>query len=159
MPVSSTSHAVLLITGDDDGCVPLTRAFLRATPKVHLSSVNGAPEGREYLSGAGEYADRVSYPTPQVILLDPDKEPNEALAVLEWLKENSALRCIPVVILTGLNESRVIDQAYALGASSCLLKSVDEEVTNDLATGIACMQHWSATFSRRAQTSVVRRTD
>jgi DNA-binding NarL/FixJ family response regulator len=94
-----------------------------------------------------------------VILLDPDKEPNEALAVLEWRKENSALRCIPVVILTGLNESRVIDQAYALGASSCLLKSVDEEVTNDLATGIACMQHWSATFSRRAQTSVVRRTD
>jgi two-component system response regulator len=136
MRTSSMGHTVLLITGDYHGCVPLARAFLRAAPHVNLSSVKGATQWREYLSGVRAYADRDAHPTRGIILLDLDMEPAEALNVLEWLKDKPDSRHIPVVILTAFHESHVIEQAYALGANSCLLKSVDDQVSYDQAMGI-----------------------
>ena len=103
---------------------------------MNLSRAKGADEGRDYFSGVREYADRGSYPTPEIILLDLDGERAESLEVLQWLKDEPRFRHIPVVILTAFHESDAIDRAYALGANSCLLKSGDDQITYDLAKGI-----------------------
>ena len=134
MLISSVRHTVLLITANPDRV--LMRAFPEAAPDMDVRHVKSPRTGKAYVSGLGEYADRGSYPMPQIILLDLDPAPPPALEFLEWLKERSETRHIPVVVLSSRGEAVVVDTAYALGANSCVLKSVDEQITNDLVRGI-----------------------
>jgi CheY-like chemotaxis protein len=98
--------------------------------------VESATESQAYLSGVNAYADRAGYPMPRLILVDLDAAQGTGFELLEWLKAQPDLMQIPVFVLTSARESSDVDQAYALGASSCLLKSMDQEATQDLAKGI-----------------------
>jgi len=44
--------------------------------------------------------------------------------VLEWLRQQSTLRRLPVVVLTASSESSDVNLAYDLGANSYLVKPV-----------------------------------
>jgi CheY-like chemotaxis protein len=121
-------NTVLLIGGAPDGPCRLKLAFLSAAPNVSLRIVQSATETQAYLSGVD--------PMPRLILVDLDVAQSAGLEVLQWMKAKPGLRQIPVIVLTSAGESSDVDQAYALGASSCLLKSMDQEATRDLAVGI-----------------------
>ena len=73
---------------------------------------------------------------PRLILVDLDAEQRTGFEVLEWLKAQPGLMQIPVFVLTSAGESSDVDQAYALGASSCLLRSMSQKAARDLAKGI-----------------------
>jgi len=125
---------MLICNAPDERCWEL--AFLRAAPNVSLRVVHSATESQAYLSGVGAYADRASYPMPRLILVDLDAEQRTGFEVLEWLKAQPGLMQIPVFVLTSAGESSDVDQAYALGASSCLLRSMSQKAARDLAKGI-----------------------
>ena len=82
---------------------------------------------RDYLSGISVYADRDACPIPQLILLDLDLPHRSGFDAPEWLRAEPRFNTIPVIVLTASHHASEIDGAYALGASSCLLKSVDED--------------------------------
>jgi CheY-like chemotaxis protein len=136
MRTSDASNTVLLIGGTPEGPCRLKLAFLSAAPNVSLRVVQSAKETQAYLSGIDAYADHDGYPMPRLILVDLDVAQRTGLEVLEWVKAKPGLMQIPVIVLTSSGESSDVDQAYALGASSCLLKSMDQEATQDLAKGI-----------------------
>ena len=136
MRTSDASNTVLLIGGTPEGPCRLKLAFLSAAPNVSLRVVQSAKETQAYLSGIDAYADRDGYPMPRLILVDLDVVQRTGLEVLEWVKAKPGLRQIPVIVLTSAGEPGDVDRAYALGASSCLLKSMDQEATWDLAKGI-----------------------
>lgn len=73
---------------------------------------------------------------PRLILVDLDVSQGTGLEVLEWLKAQPGLMQIPVFVLTSSSQASAVDQAYALGASSCLLKGTDQNAARDLAQGI-----------------------
>ncbi|PWH14560.1 MAG: two-component system response regulator [Anaerolineae bacterium] len=64
-------------------------------------------------------------PTPIVILLDLKLPKINGLEVLKKLKTHSRYKLLPVVVLTSSNETTDIQQAYALGANSYILKAID----------------------------------
>jgi two-component system, response regulator len=126
------SYSVLLISNNSSEHSGLAAAF--SAVGVCLSVVPNAEECQAYLSGVGIYGDRGLYPMPQLILLDLDVSNELGFEVLKWRRTEPAFNRIPAMALTSSREPTPVEQAYALGASSCLLKS--KEVIPDLAKGI-----------------------
>ena len=78
-----------------------------------------------YLKGEGEYANRELHPLPKILLLDLNMPGIDGFDVLEWLNAESTLRNILVIVISGHSGLREVNQAYALGANSFLLKPAD----------------------------------
>ena len=110
---------------DDEDDRVLTRdAFDDCGVDVDLRFVEDGQELLEYLHGDGAWRGR---PTPSLILLDlnmPRKDGREALVAI---KENPALRRIPVVILTTSKAEEDVLRSYDLGVSSFISKPVTYE--------------------------------
>lgn len=87
-----------------------------------LEVVTDGDDASAYLRGDGEYADRDRYPVPVLLLLDHKMPRRSGFEVLEWLKADSPLKRIPVVVFTSSRESADAQRAYDLGANSYLVK-------------------------------------
>ncbi|HZQ17127.1 MAG TPA: response regulator [Terriglobales bacterium] len=118
----ATLRTILLVEDEPTDVALMTRAFEKArvmNPVVHL--VDG-DEVLRYLAGKGEYADRVKYPLPAVILLDLKLPGATGMQILQWMRVQGEIRRIPVVVLTSDESPKTIDAAYDLGANSYLVK-------------------------------------
>jgi CheY-like chemotaxis protein len=76
----------------------------------------------DFLHHTGRYAPPALSPTPGLILLDlnmPKKDGREALAEI---KSDSALRRIPVVVITTSQAEEDVIRAYDLGSNSFISK-------------------------------------
>jgi len=78
-------------------------------------TVAGVPNGREAL--AAILAD-----LPDVILLDLLMPEMDGPSFLEVVRSYLRIRSLPVVVLTGLTDSPMIDRARALSVNSILVK-------------------------------------
>lgn len=119
-----TDFTILLVEDNPDDVLLIQRAFRKANLINPISAVDDGEKAIQYLSGAGEYADRSRHPLPVLVLLDlklPRKSGHEVLA---WIKQHPAFKRIPVVVLTSSTETVDINKAYDLGANSYLVKPV-----------------------------------
>ena len=95
-----------------------------------MNSVHVAPDGPtalDYLFGRGQYADRETYPIPDLILLDLKLPGMNGFEVLTQIKSTPILKRLPVVILTSSNDERDRLTAYDRYANSFVQKPVDHE--------------------------------
>lgn len=113
---------VLLVEDDPNDVLLMRRAFKMAGIEAALHVVGDGMTAIEYLSGVGEYADRGRYPLPSLMLLDLKLPRRSGHEVLAWLRQESALRRLPVTVLTASRESLDVERAYELGANSYLVK-------------------------------------
>ena len=116
---------VLLWVEDDQNDILLVG---RAMEKVGIDAPTLVRDGQEaidYLSGQGEFADRVRHPLPSLILLDLKLPRRSGLEVLQWLRAQPELRRIPVIIFTSSKETSDINRAYESGTNAYLVKPVD----------------------------------
>jgi CheY-like chemotaxis protein len=118
-----TSHQSILYAEDDANDVFLME---RAFTKLNIPNpLRVVPDGKlavAYLSGAAPYQNREEYPVPCLLLLDLSMPGLHGLEVLKWVKSESALAALPVVVLSSSNQESDIQRAYRLGASGFLIK-------------------------------------
>src|SRR5208283_1820411 len=69
--------------------------------------------------------DNALYPPPDVVVLDLKMPKRDGFEVLQWLREQKALKPAPVVILTSSDRDEDKKRAKDLGASSYYTKPVD----------------------------------
>jgi CheY-like chemotaxis protein len=118
-----TDPIEILLVEDNPGDVELTREALHDS-KVHmrLSVVNDGVEALAFLRRETPYDDA---PRPDLILLDLNLPKKDGRAVLADVKQDPALRHIPVVILTSSQAEQDILRAYDLHANCYVTKPVD----------------------------------
>lgn len=134
-----TGQPVLLVEDSSDDALLIQRAFRKAALAAP-TRVEDGEAALAYLAGEGRYADRAAHPIPALVLLDLKLPRKSGLEVLEWLRAQSTLRRLPVVMLTSSRETGDIARAYDLGANSYLVKPVAYE---DLARMIAALDlYW-----------------
>ena len=122
--MSTTAIRVLLVEDDPNDILLTRRAFRKAEMPEPVAVVEDGEQAVAYLSASGDYADRRAHPLPDLILLDLKLPRMSGLEVLEWLREQSSLQRLPVVVLTSSRETSDVNRAYELGANSYLLKPV-----------------------------------
>jgi two-component system, chemotaxis family, response regulator Rcp1 len=113
----------VLLVEDNPGDVRLTMEALREA-KMH-NRVYVAQDGVEalaFLRKEGKYAEM---PRPDLILLDLNLPRKNGREVLEEIKTDEDLKCIPVVVLTSSSAEQDVLRAYKLNANCYVTKPVD----------------------------------
>ncbi len=115
----------ILLVEDNAGDVRLFREmfddnYLNNT----LHVVKDGEEAMRFLHREGPFADAVR---PHLVLLDLNLPRKNGYAVLEEIKNDQNLRCIPVIVLTSSNAEKDINRAYDLHANSYIIKPIDLE--------------------------------
>jgi len=131
-----TAPPILYAEDDEHDVFFLRHAFQEAgiTNPLHIAS-NGQ-EAIDYLSGAGDFADRSRYPLPRLILLDLKMPRITGMEVLAWIRQASKLPPLPVIVLSSSAQPRDIERAFALGANAFVVKPGSVEDRLCLARGI-----------------------
>jgi CheY-like chemotaxis protein len=115
----------ILLAEDNPNDVELTLSALqeyRLSNKVEV--VRDGAEALDYIYHRGKYAAENTC-LPCVILLDLKMPRVDGLEVLRQLKSDSALRHIPVVMLTSSREEKDLVLSYDLGVNAFVVKPVD----------------------------------
>lgn len=122
-PISSFKGKVILMAEDDADDRLLARdALAECGLGEDLRFVENGEELLDYLLQRGKYDAQT--PRPGLILLDLNMPVKDGREVLQEIKNNTALRRIPVVVLTTSRADTDIDRIYNLGANSFITKPV-----------------------------------
>ena len=119
---SSYNSTILLVEDDPGDIFRIQRAFRKANLAASLQVVTDGEKAIHYLSGQDPYQDRDRYPLPVLMLLDLKLPRYSGFEVLSWLRTESNLKQLPVVVLTSSDYQQDIDRAYQVGANSYLAK-------------------------------------
>jgi chemotaxis family two-component system response regulator Rcp1 len=115
----------VLLVEDSPGDVRLTReAFEDAKVLINL---NVAPDGVEAMAFLNRQGNNANAPRPDLILLDLNLPKKDGREVLAELKESTALKSIPVLILTTSASEADIRGSYQHHANCYITKPVDLE--------------------------------
>ena len=134
--MSANASPILLVEDSPDDALLIQRAFRKANLANPVQLVRDGEEAVAYLSGAAPYDDRGRFPLPVFMLLDLKLPRRSGLEVLAWLRQESAVRRLPVVVLTSSRESVDVNRAYDLGVNSYLTKPVGFEALIEMVKNV-----------------------
>lgn len=112
------SQPILIVDDSEDDFYAAERALTKANlhnPIEHALSGESALKMLQSTPGL----------RPGLILLDLNMPGIDGRKTLEIIKQDSALKTIPVVILTTSNDERDVQICYSLGANTYIQKPVD----------------------------------
>jgi chemotaxis family two-component system response regulator Rcp1 len=113
----------ILLVEDNPGDARLAKEALKDAKVLNtMNWVQDGVEALEYLRKEGKYSKALR---PDLILLDLNMPRKDGREVLKEIKEDTALRRIPVVILTVSKAEEDIVKSYNLHANAFVTKPVD----------------------------------
>lgn len=121
-PAMTEDSAILLVEDNEDDVILMKHALCTAGVRNPVFHVSDGAMAVDYLSGRGEYADRTKYPLPTVVFLDLKLPFMTGHEVLAWIRQQSALEGLFVLVLTSSDEPSDVRRCYVLGANSYLVK-------------------------------------
>ena len=116
---------ILLVEDNPDHAELVMRTMEESLVINRIYHVEDGQAALDYLYGSGKYADRMQFPMPHLMLLDLRLPKVDGLDVLKQVKNDVALRPLPVVILTTSDAERDVAMAYEYHANSYVTKPVD----------------------------------
>jgi CheY-like chemotaxis protein len=134
--VNPQSFPILLVEDSPDDALLIQRAFRKANLANPVQLVRDGEEAVTYLKGAPPFDDRSRFPLPVFMLLDLKLPRRSGLEVLAWVRQESPVRRLPVVVLTSSRESVDVNRAYDLGVNSYLTKPVGFEALLEMVKNV-----------------------
>ncbi|MBD1821124.1 response regulator [Cyanobacteria bacterium FACHB-DQ100] len=128
---SPSQYPILLAEDNPNDLLFIKRAIDRGSLPVILYHVVNGEEAVSYLKGEGQYGDRERYPLPSLVISNMKMPRMNGLQLLQWIRQRSAWRDLPVVVLSSSGDPGEVGQFERLGANSYFVKPVD---LNDLVT-------------------------
>ena len=123
-------QTILLVDDSENDLFLMSRAFEKADFKSPLQTVHNGEQAIAYLKGEGVYNDRNHYPLPMVMLLDLNMPMKNGFEVLEWVRNQPALKRLSIIILTASLRNEDVERAFDFGANAFLVKpSTLEQLT------------------------------
>lgn len=135
--MAANQYPILYIEDSEDDVFLLKYAFEQAGV---TNTVEVARDGQEAVETLGRVAAGITGPRPapalSVVLLDLKMPKKTGLEVLQWMREQPALKKLPVIILSSSNQRSDVERAYDLGANAFLVKPADNATLQDMARAI-----------------------
>ena len=123
--IAAARAVEILLVEDNPGDVRLTQEALRGA-KIR-NNLHVAKDGVEAMDFLLQQEQSAGAPRPHLVLLDLNLPRKDGREVLAQMKADSALRRIPVVVLTTSEAEEDILKAYDLNANCYITKPVDFE--------------------------------
>ncbi len=120
--MNTDNRTLLLVEDNPDDVFLMCRALKKSGLELPLQIVTDGKQALEYLSGAGQFADRDRYPRPAWVFLDLKLPYLNGFEVLEWIRRDAVNQFLDVIILTSSPEDRDMEIAQQLGAKAYLVK-------------------------------------
>jgi CheY-like chemotaxis protein len=115
----------ILFAEDNPKDVELTlEALAEHNLANHVTVVKDGVEAMEYLRCEGKYSRRPPG-NPAVLLLDIKMPRLDGIEVLRAIRGDTALKMLPVVMLTSSRQEQDLVQSYELGVNAYVVKPVD----------------------------------
>src|SRR5687768_12255012 len=100
----NASGCILLVEDDQNDVLFMERALRKAHVPNQVCVSHDGREAVDYLSGTGPFADRNQHPLPCLIILDLKMPRMTGMDVLQWLREQPVLSCLPVIVLSSSSQ-------------------------------------------------------
>jgi CheY-like chemotaxis protein len=131
-----TRITILHVDDDQNDLVLFQHACRKTGMTAHVQTARDGDEAVAYLQGSDEFADRAKHPLPNLMLLDLKMPRLSGFDVLAWVRGQSSLRRLPVIVLSSSKHSVDVERAYDLGANSYLVKPSGFEALMQMAKAI-----------------------
>ncbi len=129
---------VILYAENDLNDVILTGIALeRAQLPVRMVSVRDGLEAQAYLQGLGAYADRESFPWPDLVLLDLKMPRQSGFELAAWIRAHWDWEYLPVVVLTSSEQPEDRKTVLKVGVNGYFIKPIGLEELERLLHEIA----------------------
>ena len=115
---------ILMADDDPDDRLLVQDAFDEIRLANPLVFVEDGLELMDYLHRRGAYTHLAGTPLPGLILLDLNMPKKDGRETLREIKQDPALRAIPIVVLTTSSAEEDILRTYDLGTNSFIVKPV-----------------------------------
>jgi two-component system response regulator len=133
---------ILLVEDNAEDAEMTLRALRKRNLANQLHWVKDGAEALDYLFCRGQYAGRDPARPPKLVLLDIKMPKVDGIEVLRQIK-GSALKTVPVVVMTSSNEERDVVESYRLGVNSYIVKPVAFDAFLETVSGIG--MYWVLT--------------
>ena len=130
---------ILLVDDSENDLLLLRTAFEKAEFNIPLQEVHNGAEAIAYLKGDDPYSDRNKFPLPAVMLLDLNMPMKNGFEVLTWVRAQTGLKRLSIIVLTASTRTEDIERAFDLGANSFLVKPSSLDA---LAAMLRCLRDW-----------------
>jgi two-component system response regulator len=125
MPDNPELATILLVEDNIDDYDATIRSFKAAHLRNPIQWCNTGKDALDYLKHEGSYAQKPAAALPALVLLNLNMPGLDGRRVLAIAKQDTALRRIPIIILTTSNDERDVTECYDQGASTYIQKPVD----------------------------------
>lgn len=113
----------ILLVEDEKPDVDLIKlSFANIKMANHLNIAGDGIEALEFLRKQGRFVD---VPRPDLVLLDLNMPRKNGMQVLQEMKTDSALKSIPVVVMTSSDSEEDVVKSYKLHANCYIRKPVE----------------------------------
>ena len=117
--------AVVLLVDDSEADQEIVqRALEDGKMECTLLLANHGEEALQLLRHEGPFTDKIKYPKPDLILLDINMPVMDGRSTLKAIREDEALKRLPVIMLTTSNYDKDVIDSYNLGVNAFLTKPV-----------------------------------
>jgi two-component system, chemotaxis family, response regulator Rcp1 len=124
---------ILLVEDNEADAFLMQEVFQDSRHRNHLSIAADGVEAMDFLNRRGRFSEA---PRPDLILLDLNMPRKDGRAVLQEIKQDLALRCIPVIVLTTSESEEDVRQSYDAHASCYITKPMGLEQMYRVVQGI-----------------------
>ena len=121
----NTPVTIVMIEDDEGHARLIERNIRRSGINNEIVPFSNGTDALKYLLGNGTSVARRG--KALLILLDLNLPDMTGLDILRRVKENSDLKCVPVVVLTTTDDTQEIKRCYELGCSVYIVKPVNYE--------------------------------
>lgn len=115
-------RVVLYVEDSEDDALLMELAFKRAGLSRSLCTVGDGRDAIKYLAGENSYCDRERHPLPALVLLDLNLPVMTGFQVMEWMRQRSEFRELPVVVFSSSDLPSDKARAKELGAKQFIEK-------------------------------------
>jgi CheY-like chemotaxis protein len=143
--MSDKPKTILLAEDDPDDIYLISEAIDESGLHAHLVVVENGVELLDYLCQRGRFSQDPEWQFPDLVLLDLNMPLINGREALAAMKSDSAIRSVPVVVLTTSNAQVDLEQSYDQGASGFITKPAGFSSLRDIIGQIG--SYWLQTVS------------
>jgi CheY-like chemotaxis protein len=119
------TQPLLMIEDSDEDYEAFGRLIRKSAVANPIYRCTDGDEALDFLYHSGDYVDSRKAPRPSIILLDLNLPGTDGREVLEQIKQDEALKTIPVVVFTTSSNPKDIESCYRKGVNGYIIKPID----------------------------------